>query len=115
MNKNILIGLCYCLAGQILVWFQINSQFVWPGIKKYDLLSAIVIGPIVSLLFIYAVRFITEGSDGMVWPSRLIPNAMGIIIFTIMTWIFLKQGIEIKTGICIILSFLILAIQIYWK
>ena len=113
--KNLLIGLTLCIVAQILVWLQVNSQFVWPESKKYNLPIAIIGGSIVSYLFIYSVKYIVQGFDGQVWPSRMIPNATGMLVFSIMTWMFLKQGIDIKTAICIALSLIILFIQLYWK
>ena len=61
------------------------------------------------------IAVIVSGFDGQVWPSRMIPNATGMLVFSIMTWMFLKQGIDIKTAICIALSLIILFIQLYWK
>ena len=115
MNKHIWIGLCYCIIGQILVWIQTNSQFVWPGLVKYRLIMAILGGTIISYLFMTGAAEIVKGSSGQIWPARLIPAAIGTFIFTILTWLVMKQGVDLKTGICIGLSFVILGIQIYWK
>ena len=113
--KNLLTGLILCIVAQILVWLQVNSQFVWPESKKYNLPIAIIGGSIVSYLFIYSVKYIVQGFDGQVWPARIIPTATGMIIFSIMTWLLLKQGIDVKSGICLALSALILLIQIFWR
>ena len=115
MNRHIWIGLAYCVIGQILVWIQTNSQFVWPGLVKYRLLIAFSGGTIISLLFMMGAAEIVKGSGGQIWPARLIPAATGTFVFTILTWAIMKQGVDLKTGICISLSFLILGIQLYWK
>ena len=115
MNKNIWIGLFYCVIGQILVWVQTNSQFVWPSVMRYKLLIAIIGGTIISYVFMSGAAEIVRGSDGQIWPARLIPTASGTIVFTCMTWFFMKQGVDVKTAVCILLSLTILAIQIYWK
>ena len=114
MNK-ILLGVLSCVFGQICVWLQINAQFVWPGSVKYNWLIAILGGTIISLFFMNGVKLIVGGFDGQIWPSRLIPTATGIMVFSVMTWGFLGQGIDLKTTICIVLSFIILAIQLFWK
>lgn len=113
--KSVLIGLGLCVLAQTLVWLQVNSQFVWPETKKYNFLIACGGGIIISYLFIYSVKFIVEGFNGQVWPARLIPTATGMFIFSIMTWLLLKQGIDLKTGICLLLSAIILIIQFIWK
>ena len=115
MNRHVLIGLCYCIVAQILVWVQTNSQFIWPVLVKYRLLMALIGGTTVSYLFMTGAGEIVRGYSGQIWPARIIPTATGTFIFTIMTWCFMKQGVDLKTGICIALSFLILAIQLYWK
>jgi hypothetical protein len=103
------------MLAQTIVWLQVNSQFVWPESKKYNFFIALIGGTIISYLFIYSVRYIVEGFDGQVWPGRLIPTATGMIIFSIMTWLLLKQGIDLKTGICLALAVIILIIQLFWR
>lgn len=110
-----MIGLCLGIIAQILMWFQINSQFVWPEIKKYNLLLIIVGGSIISYLFLNSVKYIVEGFDGQVWSGRLVPAATGMVVFSAMTWLFMKQGIDMKTGVCLLLSLAILLIQFFWK
>ena len=101
--------------GQIFVWLQVNSQFVWPNSVKYFWPMIVIGGTVTSFFFMTGVKHIVSGFDGQVWPSRMIPNATGMLVFSIMTWMFLKQGIDIKTAICIALSLIILFIQLYWK
>ena len=98
-----------------MVWLQTNSQFVWPITAKYRLLIAILGGTVISYLFMTGASYIVKGSEGHIWPARLIPTATGTVIFTIMTWFFMKQGLDANTGVCIALSLIILIIQIYWK
>ena len=105
----------YCILGQILVWLQTNSQFVWPVVAKHKLLMAVAGGTIISYLFMTGAAEIVKGSNGLIWPARLIPAATGTVIFTLMTSAIMKQGVDIKTGVCIALSLIILIIQIYWK
>jgi hypothetical protein len=108
-------GVIYILIGQILVWFQTNAQFLWPKSKEYTLPISMVGGVAISYLFIKGVGLITEAAEGQIWPSRILPSSTGIIIFAVMTWLLLGQGISIKTAICLVLSFCIIGIQIFWK
>ena len=36
MNKDILFTIILFTVAQILVWLQLNGQFVWPIFKKYE-------------------------------------------------------------------------------
>jgi hypothetical protein len=115
MNKDILIGILYVTVGQIGVWVQNNSQFIWPETIKYRLPIAIIGGSILSYIFMVGISYIVKGYDGLIWPSRIIPGALGLILFSLLTWFFANEGINTKTGVCIFLSILILLIQFYAK
>jgi hypothetical protein len=115
MNKDILTGIIYVIVGQIGVWVQNNSQFIWPETIKYRLPIAVIGGSILSYLFMAGIGYMVKGYDGVLWPSRIIPAAIGLVLFSILTWFFAGEGINIKTGICIFLSVVILGIQIFFK
>ena len=114
-SPTFLLGLLYMVIGQFLVWFQTNAQFLWPKAKEYTLWLSLTIGVAISYFFIKGVGFIAEASNGEVWPSRIIPSATGTIIFAFMTWLLLNQGITLKTAVCLLLSFIVICIQIFWK
>ena len=113
--KNLITGSLICALAQLIVWFQTNLQFMWPATKPYRLPIAIFCGSIISYLFMLGVADLAQYFEGKLWPSRLIPQAIGTIIFSIMTWFIMKQGIDTKTLICLILAFSILGIQLFWK
>jgi multidrug transporter EmrE-like cation transporter len=53
--------------------------------------------------------------EGNLWPSRLVGFSIGVIIFTIMSWLWFREPISLKTGVCLLLSLIIMGIQIFWK
>lgn len=112
---SLILGCTLFIAGQIIVWFQSSAIFMWPKTKDYILWIAIICGISASLCFIKGTELVTSFYDGQLWPSRIITNVLGTITFTILTYFLLNQGINLKTGICIILSFLIIFIQLFWK
>ncbi len=114
-SPTFLLGLLYMIIGQILVWFQTNAQFLWPKAKDYTIWLSLTIGVAISYFFIKGVGFIAEASEGQIWPSRIIPSATGTLIFALMTWLILNQGISTKTAVCLCLSFIIIGIQLFWK
>jgi len=115
MNKQIATGIGICIFGQILVWIQMNAQFIWPWTRNYLWVMAIIFGTITTYLFMYGFGAIARGFGDDIWAARLITNATSICIFTILTISVMKQGLDIKNIICIILSFIIVGIQFFWK
>lgn len=69
----------------------------------------------ISYILIYATRFIVEYFDGMLWPSRFIAFATGTFSFAILTYLFLGEGITLKTGISLVLASILILIQLFWK
>jgi hypothetical protein len=113
--RALLIGSGLFILGQSLIWIQTNGQFVWPWFKKNPIPVSIVFGSVISYILIYATRFVVEYFDGMLWPSRFIGFATGIVSFTALTYIFLGEGITLKTGVSLGLAIALILIQLFWK
>lgn len=114
MNKNILIAFILFIVAQGLIWYQTNSQFFNDWVKQRPLLMA-TMGIPISYILIYASRYVVAGFDGLLWPGRLIGFATGMIVMAILTYLHLGEGITLKTGVTLLLAFLIVMIQLYWK
>tara|TARA_S200002703_G_scaffold51537_1_gene44744 strand:- start:62 stop:412 length:351 start_codon:yes stop_codon:yes gene_type:complete len=115
MNIKLLtLGIIYFIIGQILIWFQSHLQFFSNWSKDNPLLIAVP-GVLVSYVSILATKNIAEAYDGLVWPSRLIGFGIGIILFSLLTWVLLGEKLNIKSGISIMLAFCIVMIQLFWK
>jgi len=52
--------------------------------------------------------------DGEVWPGRLMGYAIGIIVFTILSYTIFNEPLTGKTIACLILSSVILGIQLFF-
>ena len=114
MNKLLLAFLLF-FTGQAAIWFQTNGQFVWPWFKKNPFTISVLFGTAISYILIYASRYVVEGFNGVLWPGRLIGFSTGMVIMTILTYIHLGEGITVKTGVTLILAFIIVMVQLYWK
>ena len=112
--KLLILGFIYFVIGQVVIWFQSHLQFFSNWSKENPLLIAIP-GILVSYVSILATKHLADAYDGLVWPSRLIGFGIGIILFSILTWVLLGEKIEIKSAVCVILAFCILIIQLFWK
>jgi len=113
--KNLIWGMLLFSIAQAMIWIQTNGQFVWPWFKRNPILISIMGGTIISYIFIKGTALVAEHFDGQLWPGRFIGQASGIVIFALMTFILLDEGINTKTSISLILATILLGVQIFWK
>jgi len=114
MNKIIMAILFFAIA-QISSWFINNGQFFNKWIHNHPMLISIIFSAPITYLFIHATRYSAEYFDGQVWPGRFIGFGLGMMSFSILTYIFLDESINIKTAISLVLAGTLLCIQIFWK
>ncbi len=116
MSKVVALILCIgtFLLVQIVTWFQLNGQFVWPWFKNNVFLLCLFGIPI-SWLYIEATRLSFIAFDGIIWPGRLLGFAMGMLTFAICANVFLGEGLTPKTITSLILATVLVCIQVFWK
>ena len=114
MNKEMLICMLLLGLGQILVWFQLNGQFVWKWFERNPITLSLLGIPI-SYLFIIATKMAYEGFDGLLWPQRLVVFALGMISFAFLTWWFMNEPLNTKTWVSLALATCMVLIQVFWK
>ena len=112
--NNLVVGITLFAATHIIIWFQVNGQFVWPWAKDNPWTMALLGFPI-SYILIIATKYIVAGFDGLLWPGRLVGFGTGMIIMGILTWVILGEGISTKTLISLILATTLVALQVFWK
>lgn len=113
--KNLIFGVTLFTIAQALIWVQTNGQFVWPWFKKNPILISILGGTLISYIFIKGTWLVAQYFDGALWPGRFIGQSTGILIFAVMTFLFLNEGVNTKTTISLVLAALLIGIQIFWK
>ena len=113
--KTLFIGLGLFLIAQTGAWFQTNGQFISGWMKDNPILVSAIMGIPVGLAYIYGTTYLVEAFNGQLWPSRLLAFATGIFSFSLLTYGFLKEGINIKTAIILVLASAIVMIQVFWK
>lgn len=115
-TSKLLIACALFAIGQSLAWFQINSQFVWEWWRQKPVLAVILYGIPTGLCFLYGVRIAYEEMGQQVWGPRFLIFAMSYLTFPLLTWHFLGESMfTMRTMICVFLSFLIVAVQLFWK
>jgi len=115
MNKNIGIIIALFVAGNILAWFQSNSQFLWQWWYERPLTTILIYSVPTAFTFYFGWRFAVEAFGGSLWSARMFAFGIATIIFAIMSYLLKGEGITIKTAICLALSGLIMLIQVFWK
>jgi hypothetical protein len=116
MNK-ILIGLFIFVTytvSQVFTFYQLQGHLWNKWIKDNPLLMTILGLPI-GYVVILASRQMVELWGGQTWPNRIIGFCLGVIVFCLMSWFMLKEPVTLKTSVCLLLSFIILGIQLFWK
>jgi hypothetical protein len=112
--QNLVFGILWGILGQIVSFFQLQVGIKYGWNQKHPMLLLLLSLPI-SWTFLKSVEYLIKAFDGQTWPNRLIGQSIGIIMFSIMSWLVFRETITMKTGVCIILALCIVAIQIFWK
>lgn len=108
------IAISLFIVGQIVAWFQSNSGIIGEPFKSNYVLIAIVLGPIVSLLFVHATIMLYETMP--LWSIRFVTFAIGYLIFIPLTWYFLGEEVfTLKNIISFLLCCAIISIQFLMK
>lgn len=113
--SSIYIAVLSVILANVLVWFQLNGQFKWEWFKNNELLIATIFALPISWLYIQYQKNAFIVFKESLWSIRLIGFSIGLIVFSIMTWVFSKEVLTMKHLICIGLAFLIIGIQTFVK
>ena len=112
--NNLVVGITLFALTHIIIWFQVNGQFVWPWAKDNPWLMS-ALGLPISYVLIIATKYIVAGFDGLLWPGRLMGFGSGMIVMAILTWCILGEGISTKTLVSLVLATTLVFIQVFWK
>ena len=112
INKYIVISILLFIIGNILVWYQLNSQLVWDwakGNKSMWIMS--LLGIPISLLFWLCTKWGYIGF-GNLWAVRWLAFGSSMLVFPIMTYFYLGEAITLKTLVSIVLALIIMILQL---
>lgn len=102
------------IALHVAFWYSSNLQLVMEN-QSRTLIYSVIIGIPASILAFYATKIGHAHYDSL-WTVRLIGFGSSYFVFPIMTYFYLNESpLNAKTMICIFLSFLIIAVQLFWK
>ena len=112
--QNFIYGVLYGIIGQVLSFIQLQAGIKWGWTQKYGVLL-MFLGLPISWAFMRSVQNFITAFGGSIYESRILGFVVGITVFAIMGWVLFREGISIKTGVCLILCFAIILIQVFWK
>ena len=110
---NLVISSILLIAAHVLIWFATNSQLIDGYSKKKAFALAIGLSIPITLLSFYATQLGFKALASL-WSVRLLAFGLSYLVFPVLTWMLLHESpFTIKTITCVILSFIIVAIQIF--
>jgi len=112
--KHIALSVTIFFLGQIIVWVQVNGPLLWQWARTYKF-ALMLLGVPITWLFMEATRYAVSGYEGQFWPGRFTSFVAGIIVFTIMTYMFKGEVITLKTSVSLLLAFALILVQLFWK
>ena len=112
--KELVLGVMWFTIAHIVVWFQLNGQFLWPWFRKNEWIVASS-GAVISFFYIWGTKHGVAAFDGLLWPNRFLGFSIGILIYGFMVYLFMGESINLKTAVSLILCCAVIAIQILWK
>lgn len=110
---KIVYALALSVIAQVISFIQLQGQMLWKFPKDNPYIM-MLLGLPISLIFIKTTKIMNQHFDAN-WPGRLIGFGIGVIVFTIMSWLLFKEHPTPKTLVCLGLAFTIVILQIFWK
>lgn len=113
--KHIIIGMLMYTLAQTLAWFQTNGLLIHKWLAEHVVLTSVVLGPIVGVLFAYGTKAIYLETDAL-WVTRFLGFATGYMIFIPLTWYFFGESpFTLKNIISFLLCTALILVQLIMK
>jgi len=115
MSFKVLAGVGMFAIGQALMWFQINSQFIWDWWKDKPGLAVALYAIPAGLCWWYGSKLIVGETESL-WSARFLGFSSSYLVFPVLTWYLAHESMfTAKTLVCTGLAVLIMAIQFFWR
>jgi multidrug transporter EmrE-like cation transporter len=111
---NLFYGIIWGLFAQIITFLQLQGQMKYDFLKN-NIWITLLMGLPISFMFMQSVKNFVLAFDGQIWPSRLLGFGIGVIVFSVMSFLLFKEQFTLKTILCLFLGLCIILIQIFWK
>ena len=113
--KNLIVSFILFTCMHACVWWATNAQFMGESLKNRSLEISLALSIPITLFAYFAARYSYGALGESLWSIRFIGFGTSYFIFPVFTWFFFGETMFTwKTIICIFLSFIIVAIQVFW-
>ena len=113
--KHIIIGMLMYSLAQTLAWFQTNGLLIHKWLAEHVVLTSLVLGPIVGVLFAYGTKAVYEQTEAL-WVARFLGFATGYMVFIPLTWYFFGESpLTTKNIISFLLCVMLIGVQLFVK
>ena len=113
MTTKFALACFLILIGHVVSWYATFSQFIWSWCRDNLILMPLIFSIPIGYLFTYGMRFAVQEMDE-VWGPRLLGFGISYLVFPFLTYYYFNESMfNPKTLTCIVLSFMIVAIQVF--
>lgn len=112
--SKILLGILFGIIGQVGTFLQLQGGYKYGWYNDYKWVIILASVPL-GWVYIQSVNYFIAGFGGQIWPSRLVGFGVGVIVFTTMSHFLFKEPLDLKNGICLLLGFTIVLVQLFVK
>ena len=111
-----IIGCLWFAFAQTVTWFTSNVQLINPWFKTPKwILAMVIVSMPATVGYILATKALYTAMNDSLWSVRLIGFAMGVFTFTFLTYWYMKEGLNMKNTVTLVLSVVIVLMQVFWK
>jgi hypothetical protein len=115
IDPQVLKACLFYGLGQLFAFFQCHAQFFWKWWDGRPILAVLVFGIPAGISFWYATKVAFLAMDE-VWGPRFLGFCISYVTFPILAWYLMNESmLTTKTLLCVLLSFCIISIQLFWK
>ena len=115
MSKHALIAVTLFVLTDILVWFQLNTQFISEWWKQRPVLMCSIMAFPIAFGYYYAWTYAFHAFGGW-WATRFVGFSLTFLVFPPLTWYLLGESpFTMKTLVCTVLAFCIIGVQAFMK
>ena len=112
---DLFLGIFLFSCAHFLTFFQLNGQFLKTDWFRNNEFWVAAAGIILSYFYMYGTKFTVAGTDDLLWPARFIGFSIGMFLYVIMVNYYFDEGMNAKTIVSLIICFILIAIQVFWK
>ena len=78
-------------------------------------MTMVIVSMPATVGYIMATKTLYTAMNDSLWSVRLIGFSMGVLTFTGLTYWYLKEGLNMKNTVTLVLSVVIVLMQVFWK